>query len=134
MAAVGRDANDSREICRKSKAVATSEVEDDCSMRETALPTDEGDIKQIKVAAAVRGSSSQETAKMVDSRRASKGKKHKNRVASSESVGDEKKTIAERGGLYKHSKSTRNKHQTLLKLKLRKTVSKARLKSYGISI
>ena len=91
------------------------------------------------MAATERVPSSQETEKMVDTKRASKGKKHKNRPTSREcGVGGErktrKKTRVERDGPHKHSKSMRKKHQTLLKLKLRKTVSKARLKSYGVSV
>ena len=88
--------------------------------------------------AAERAPLSQETEKMVDSVRASKGKKHKDRTASRESVAGERKTrkkaIAERDGSHKHSKSTRKRHHALLKLKLkqRKRVSEARLESYGL--
>ena len=63
---------------------------------------------------------------------------NKDRTASRESVAGERKTrkkaIAERDGSHKHSKSTRKRHHVLLRLKLkqRKSVSEARLKSYGL--
>ena len=46
-----------------------------------------------------------------------------------------KKASEDREGTHRHNKSSKRKHKkTLLKLKLKKTVSKARLKSYGISV
>lgn len=78
---------------------------------------------------------------MVDRDSNSKGKKHKSQITSRESKDGKrrprKKAIAERrDGPHKHSKSARKKHQALLKLKLkqRKRVSEARLKSYGLTL
>ena len=123
--------------------VATSKVEDDCEVRENkdAVTTIEGDTKQTELKAAEKVLSSQKT----DRDSSSKGKKHKSQVTSRGSEDAQidsegkarKKAIAERrDGPHKHGKSARKKHQALLKLKLkrRKAVSKARLKSYGLSL
>lgn len=131
----------SRESCANMTSGATSEVEDDLEERENkdAVTTTEADMKQTKLKTAERVISSQETEKMAD--RDSNSKKRKSGVTSRVSDGGGRKTwrmavVEKRDGSHKHSKSARKKHQTLLKQKLkqRKTVSEARLKSYGLAL
>lgn len=122
-------------------SIATSEVEDDCEVRENkdAVTTTEGEMKQTELKAAERVLSSKGAEKVPDRDSNSERKKHKKQIASIESEDGErrprKKVIAERrDGSHKYSQSAKKKHQALLKLKLkqRKRVSKARLKSYGL--
>ena len=133
----------SGESFRKSKTIAAaSNVEDNCDMRESkdTTPADEEYPKQTEmVSTAERASSSQEIENMVNSRRYSitKGKKRTtNRESGKGERKTRKKAIAERDGPHKHSKSARNKRKILLKQKLRqrRRVSEARLKSYGLTL
>ena len=126
-------------------SIVTSEVEDDCEVRENedAVTTTEGEMKQTEFKAVERALSSKGAEKVADIYSNSKGMKHKKQMASIEGEDGKrrprKKAIAERrDGPHKHSKSARKKHQALLKLKLkqkqRKRVSEARLKSYGLTL
>ena len=132
----------SGESFRKSRTIAASKVEDDCEVRESkdTIPADQEDPKQTEMAsAAERASLSQEIEKVVDSRRdlIAKGKKRiTNRESESGERNTRKKAIAERAGPHKHSKSARKKRKILLKQKLkqRKRISEARLKSYGLTL
>ena len=135
---VERETSESRDSSKKT-GTAESEVKGEdgpsVKVREKAKPSGKGGKGQTKMAEGP--SSSEETEKMVDKTRTLKhtGKKNKKRGAIGESVGgwrDRKVLRESEAGAHKHFKSSRKKRQTLLKLKLRKTVSKARLKSYGI--
>ena len=136
---VERETSESRDSSKKT-GTADSEVKGEdgpgVKVRENAKPSVKGGKGQTKMAEGP--SSSEETEKMEEKTRTLKhtGKKNKRRGAIGESVGgwrDRKKVLREsEAGAHKHFKSSRKKRQTLLKLKLRKTVSKARLKSYSI--
>ena len=121
MAAAGRETTDS---FRKADA-AGSEEEDGCSAEKSKKPTttDERDTKHTKMAG--RGVPAQ-----VNTSKTSKKRKHSGRKTLEEFVGG-RKTRGEK--TYGHVKLSRRKHQALLKLKLKKNVSQARLKSYGLS-
>ena len=121
MAAAGRETTDSS---RKAGAAGSGE-EDGCSVEKSKKPTttDEGDTKHTKLVG--RGAPAQ-----VNTNNTSKKRKHSSRKTLEEVVGGRK---ARGEKTHKHVKLSRRKHQALLKLKLKKNVSKARLKSYGLS-
>ena len=141
--------SDSEETFGEGRSIATCtlKVQDNCKVRESkdtgAIPAD--DDEETKMASATeleRASSSQEIENMTDSTRDSIAKRRKRTTDREDESGERmtKKTrIAERrDGAHKHSsKSTRRKHQALLKQKLklqRKRVSEARLKAYGLKL
>ena len=83
-------------------SIATSEVEDDCEVRENkdAVTTTEGEMKQTELKAAERVLSSKGAEKVADRDSNSKEKKYKKQIASIESEDGKrrprKKAIAER--------------------------------------
>ena len=135
--AVDEAANKNSERLGKGETTDTSRVENDFEVRENqdTMPNTANEVDPKYTTMMERTPSSQKTEKMVDSEKASKRKQSKDRPAGRESVVGERKTRKKAiPRSHKHSESTRKRHQALLKLKLkqRKRVSKARLKSYGI--
>ena len=128
-ASVDRASYDTRGSTAKTD-ITTSEAEDGCCVGEGRIATPaDGGPKHTKMAERF-----EEEVKITDrSSTASKGKKvTKKKMNKTTKSQDRKKAVRERDQSHqKLALSSRKKH---LKLKARKAMSKARLKSYGISV
>ena len=112
-----------------SKKTATiSEVEDDS---ERAASSHEGG--QSKMASCQDHDNMEDSVGLASGENKKKASACLDNIDGGRSLG--KKESEDRESTHRHNKSSKRKHKkTSLKLKLKKTVSKARLKSYGISV
>ena len=134
---------DSADSSQQKNSTATSELEvRDGSSKKTKRirPTDEGGSGQTQGNASKRTSSSPKRVEKVQDNEIifekRRGEDELETPAGEKVVGrktkkssGEKETVTRR-----HLRSSRKNRQKMLKLKIRKTVSKARLKSYGLSV